>query len=399
LADKLQSRFHLKEIDLPVMKSAAGKGNLEELARAARYRFFADIAREHELDKVATAHTLDDQAETVLMWMLRGAGMKGMGGMTPLHTVKVGITDRREALAVVRPLLDISKSEILAYLKERKISFRSDRTNTDRTLLRNWLRLEMLPMIEQRVGEKVGPRLSRLAELIRDEDALLDGLARQKLDAASGAFGLKRNSLLQEPKALQRRVLRCWVEQKRGHLRGLDFVHVEDMLRLIERRAPQGRIPIPGGWELVREYDALRLEKSRRGTKRICYSYPFELDKILTIREAGMKICTEPIEGPVDRWPADLMEVVFDRDALPSNLTVRNFRPGDRFMPLGMAGHKKVKDLLIDGKVPLSIRATLPLLTTDQEVLWIPGYARSEVARVTEQSRALIRIKLASISA
>ena len=93
------------------------------------------------------------------------------------------------------------------------------------------------------------------------------------------------------------------------------------------------------------------------------------------------------------------MEVVFDLDALPSNLTVRNFRPGDRFMPLGMAGHKKVKDLLIDGKVPLSIRATLPLLTTDQEVLWIPGYARSQVARVTEQSRALIRIKLASISA
>jgi tRNA(Ile)-lysidine synthase len=149
----------------------------------------------------------------------------------------------------------------------------------------------------------------------------------------------------------------------------------------------------------VREYDALGLKKSRRGSTRVCYSYQFEIGKVLAIPEARMKICTERIDGPIDQWPADLTEVVFDLDALPSKLTVRNFRPGDRFRPLGMTGHKKVKDLLIDNKVPLSIRATLPLLTTDQEVLWIPGYARSEVARVTERSRALIRIKLASIGA
>jgi tRNA(Ile)-lysidine synthase len=156
-----------------------------------------------------------------------------------------------------------------------------------------------------------------------------------------GAIGLNRTALLQEPQALQRRVLRHWIEHKRGHLRGLDFVHVEEILRLIEGRVPQGGVSIPGGWEFVREYDALGLKKSRRGSTRVCYSYQFEIGKVLAIPEAGMKICTERIDGPIDHWPADLMEVVFDLDALPSKLTVRNFRPGDRFRPLGMTGPRK----------------------------------------------------------
>jgi tRNA(Ile)-lysidine synthase len=399
LAEKLGLPFHLKEIDLPAMKTKAGKGNLEALARVERYRFFAEVVRGRKLDKVATAHTRDDQAETVMMWMLRGAGMKGMGGMAPLQVVKVGVGKIVESLTVARPLLDISKAEVLAYLKERRIPFRLDRTNQDPLLLRNWLRLELLPMIERRVGNNFAARLSRQAELIRDEDDLMGQLARQRYDALGGAIGLNRIALLQEPKALQRRVLRHWIEHKRGHLRGLDFVHVEEILRLIEGRVPQGGVSIPGGWEFVREYDALGLKKSRRGSTRVCYSYQFEIGKVLAIPEAAVEIHSERMGGPIDRWPADLTEVVFDLDALPSKLTVRNFRPGDRFRPLGMTGHKKVKDLLIDNKVPLSVRATLPLLTTAQEVLWIPGYARSEVARVTERSRALIRIKLASIGA
>jgi tRNA(Ile)-lysidine synthase len=254
-------------------------------------------------------------------------------------------------------------------------------------------------MIQRRVGENVAARLSRQAELIRDEDDLLDQLARRRYDAMRGAIGLNRTALLQEPKALQRRVLRLWVEQVRGHLRGLDFVHVEELLRLIDAKAPQGQASVPGGWALVREYNALRLEKRRRGSKRLCYSYQFEVGKVLPIHEAGAEIRSERSGGPIDRWPTELTEAVFDLDEMPGNLAVRNFRPGDRFRPLGMTGHKKVKDLLIDKKVPLSIRATLPLLATRDEILWIPGYARSEIARVSEKTQATLRIKVVSIGA
>jgi tRNA(Ile)-lysidine synthase len=249
------------------------------------------------------------------------------------------------------------------------------------------------------VGENVAARLSRQAELIRDEDDLLDQLARRCYDAMRGPGGLSRTALLQEPKALQRRVLRFWVEQVRGHLRGLDFVHVEELLRLIDAKAPQGRASIPGGWALVREYNALRLEKRRRALKRLCYSYKFEVGKVMRILEAGVQIHSERIDGPVDGWPAELTEAVFDLAALPTDLAVRNFRLGDRFRPLGMTGHKKVKDLFIDNKVPQPIRATLPLLATRHEILWIPGYARSEIARVSEKTQATLRIKVVSIGA
>jgi len=399
LAQQLGLPFHLKEIDLPAIKTESGKGNLEALARAERYRFFADVVRARKLDKVATAHTQDDQAETVLMWLLRGTGMKGLGGMKPLHHIDTSEAEGGESLAVVRPLLDVSKSEILEYLKEEQFSFRIDRSNLDPALLRNWIRLELLPTIQRRVGKNVAARLCRQAELIRDEDDFLDQLARRRYDAMRGARGLNRTVLLQEPKALQRRVLRLWIEQVRGHLRGLDSVHVEEILCLIDAKAPQGRISIPGGWELAREYDALMLEKGRRGSKRLCYSYKFEVGEVLPIHEAGAEIRSERSGGPIDRWPTELTEAVFDLDELPGNLDVRNFRPGDRFRPLGMSGHKKVKDLLIDSKVPLSIRATLPLLAMEQEVLWIPGYARSGIARVSEKTHSILRIKLVSIGA
>lgn len=398
LAEQLGLLFHLKEIDLPTMKTKAGKGNLEALARAERYRFFADMVRERKLDKVATAHTRDDQAETVLMWMLRGSGLKGMGGMAPLHFAKVGAGDG-EVLTVVRPLLEVSKSEVLEYLKGKAISFRVDRTNQDATLLRNWIRLELLPTIERRVGANFAARLSRQAELIRDEDDLLDQVARQRYEIIGGAKALDRGLLLREPKALQRRVLRLWIARTRGHLRGLDFVHVEELLRLIESETPHGRLSLPGGWELVREYDALTLQRRLRRLKRRCYSYDLATGESLRIPEAGVKILSERIEGPADWRPKDPTEAVFDLKAVTGNLRVRNFRPGDRFRPLGMTGHKKVKDLFIDRKVPLYVRANLPLLAMDQEILWIPGYARSEIGRVSKKTQVSLRIKVVSIGA
>src|SRR6266545_6527508 len=183
LAERLKLPFHLKEINLPEMRSDAGKGNLEALAREERYRFFGEVIREHKLDKVATAHTQDDQAETVLLWLLRGTGMKGLGGMSPLHRRRIVAGDTPNTLIVVRPLLEVSKSEILSYLEQRKIAYRIDRSNQDTLLLRNWIRLELLPKIQQRAGGDFSARLSHLASLFRDENSLLDELARKSYES------------------------------------------------------------------------------------------------------------------------------------------------------------------------------------------------------------------------
>jgi tRNA(Ile)-lysidine synthase len=392
LAEGMRLPFHLKQLSLPAIKSAAGKGNLEALARDERYRFFADIAQERGLTKAATAHTQDDQAETVLMWFLRGSGMKGLGGMAPSHQMNAPAR-----LTVVRPLLEVSKAEILAYLRERGLGYRIDRTNQETALLRNWIRLELLPKLQKRAGVNLPERLRRQAELLRDEEALLADLARRKLQDISDADGLSRDGLLAEPIAMQRRLLRLWIEKTRGSLRRLNFTHVEELLRLIKQGGPQGRLALPGGWELAREYGRLKLIRRMARLKRECYSYVFTAGMTLRIPQAECEIRGEFLKPPLAQFPADLSEAVFDADCLQGSLSVRNFRRGDYIQPLGMAGHKKIKDLLIDNKVALPVRAKLPFLVRGQEVLWVPGFARSEVAKVTPSTLAIMRLKLVSV--
>ena len=388
LADRLQAPFHLRKVNLRQMKSEAGKGNLEALGRAERYRFFAEVAHERRIDKVVTAHTLDDQAETVAMWFLRGAGLKGLGGMSPLQRMEIG----GYSLTLARPLLETPKSEIFEYLKEKRLDYRSDRTNQDQTLLRNWLRLDLLPRIQQRFDSRAPARLAQQAEIFRDEDALLDSLARASFESMLRDGALSRPGLLKAAKALQRRVLRLWLKHARGHLRAVEFVHIEDMLRLMEQGPSQGRVSIPGGWEFVREYETLKLEKRVRSGRRICYDYSLEVGKMLQIPEAGLEFFSKRSAAPAE-LPGDLMEAVFDWDCLGGALSVRNFRRGDRFQPIGMKGHKKIKDLFIEKRVPLSVRASCPLLVSGQDVLWIPGYGRSSAACVSTKTTTVLHLK------
>src|SRR5215510_3841055 len=395
LVAKLRLPLHLKETDLPRIRSAAGKGNLEALARAERYRFFAAVARERKLGKVATAHTQDDQAETVLMWLLRGSGLKGLGGMPLVHPLDGANVEPASRLLVVRPLLYVSRAEIEAYLKEKDLTFRLDRSNQDVSFLRNWIRLKLIPQLKEKIDGNLLTRLAQQAELIRQEDDLMDDLARAALDEMRTAEGINRGSLLSHSKAMQRRLVRLWIEATRGHLRGLDFQHVESLLDLIADGPPQGRLSIPGGWQLVKEYENLKLDKQSRkmGQQCPCYSYNLRFGEDLLIHEAGLTIQSLEISPSLARLPDNFMEAVFDIASLTPDLTLRNFRRGDRFQPLGMAGHKKVKELFIEKKVPLAVRASLPLLVLGDEVIWIPGYGRSEHGKVTLATKAILHLK------
>lgn len=391
LAARLDLPVHLREIDLPGIKSRAGKGNLEALGRAERLRFFAETARNRGLTKIATAHTRDDQTETLLMWFLRGSGRKGMGGIAPMQRFALP-GDPSATFTLIRPLLDIAKAEILEYLAHRELTFRTDASNRDPAFLRNWIRAELLPKIHERVNHGFDGRIGHQAELYRDEETFLEQVARQRLEAIrGGSNNLNRAALLGAPRALQRRILRLWIEQARGHLRGIDFVHIDALLRLIEEGPVQGRLAIPGGWELACEYEKIRLLRPLRRAKPVCYSYSLNIGTKLLIPEAAVEF--HSAESTDRKTEAGSMEAFFDQHALTGPLIVRNFRHGDRFQPLGMTGHKKIKDLFIEKKIPLSVRAQYPLLTEGGEILWIPGLGRSEIARVTERTAAVVEVK------
>jgi tRNA(Ile)-lysidine synthase len=394
LAEGMKLPVLIKEVNVPRLRSEAGRGNLEELARRERYRFFAVVARRHNLNKIATAHTQDDQAETVLMWLLRGAGLKGLGGMAPTQAVNLAGAESSNGLTIIRPFLDVTKEESLRFLDERGLEYRLDRSNEDTAYQRNWIRFELLPRLKERIDRGVPSRLAQMAEVLRDEETLLNMLAQRKLEELGDNSGLRRDGFLRQPKAMQRRLLRLWIAQARGHLHGLDFDHIKMLLRLISTGPPQGRLSIPGGLELTREYETLRLVKAARESRPRCYEYPMVLDGVLAVREAGMMIDCRRISSPLAELPKDHWEAVFDCAALTEPLVVRNFRRGDRFRPLGMAGHKKVKDLFIEKKAPLPARALLPLLVMGAEVLWLPGFGRSEIGRVGPGAKDILRIRV-----
>ena len=161
-----------------------------------RYRFFAAVARERKLGKIATAHTQDDQAETVLMWLLRGSGLKGLGGMPSMSSARWNRCRISYRLVVVRPLLYVSRAEIEQYLNENNLTFRLDRSNQDLSFLRNWIRLKLIPQLKEKIDRNLPVRLAQQAELIREEDDLMDGLARAAIDEMRTAEGINRGSLL-----------------------------------------------------------------------------------------------------------------------------------------------------------------------------------------------------------
>lgn len=393
ITERLALPFHLKDVDLPEMRAERGKGNLEAMAREERYRFFVAVAEERGIQRVATAHTRDDQVETLLMWLLRGSGRRGLGGMPPVHR----LISKNTALggsSLVRPLIEVSRKEIISYLTTEGVEYRMDQTNLDPGPLRNWIRLHLLPQLRERVGSRLDERLAHLAELLREEEEILERMARGQLQQVARGENLMNESLLQEGKAMQRRLIRLWLEAALGDLRGIGFHHVEEALRFIAHGPPQGRLSIPRGWNLVKHYETLHLEKRGPRRKPACYSYILPHQGELVISEAGMKIRSSRCPFSPDRQPQDNREALFDLAFLPETLTVRNFRTGDRFQPLGMKGHKKVKDLFIEKRVPLSVRATLPLLLAGGEILWIPRYGRSAVAKVGPETREVLRVTM-----
>lgn len=399
IAGRLALRYHLREVDLPRIKSERGKGNLEALARAERYGFFSQLAVERGIEKIATGHTRDDQVETLLMRLMRGSGRKGLGAMAPVRRLTpTDEGDGKTHPSVIRPLIETSRKEIEEYLAAEALPHRTDLTNLDPALLRNWVRLDLLPQLRRRVGAGLDRRLARMAEMLRDEEEVLDAMTRGVFPKVKDKEGnLSRAALVAQPKAIERRLVRLWLGQILGNLGGVDLDHVEAILDLISEGPPQGRAAIPRGREVVRNYGSLGVHQKARPSRAGFFSYLLPIGGELVIPEAGVKIGSARMSLARPRPESDL-EALFDLNGLPETLTVRNFRPGDRFRPIGMEGRKKIKDLFIEKKIPMRARATLPLLLAGDEILWIPGCGRSRVAKVEPMTTDVLKVDLTVLS-
>jgi tRNA(Ile)-lysidine synthase len=381
--------------------------SIELAARTARYEFY-DHARWHYSpdglasgrEVVALGHTRDDQAETVLMRLVRGAGPRGLAGMHPRNG------------AVIRPLLGCTRAELRAWLAERQLPFVEDETNQDVGIPRNRVRAELLPLLATRFNPGIVDVLADQAELSREAsewmDATADALAARIVRRAARPDGAKQYDidaagLLAAPPALQRRVLWRVMSEVAGR-RPIAFGHVAAALRLIEERTDT-RADFPGQ-RLERIGSSVVLTgrvdgaQGRRAPDEVSnlFRFPLSIPGEVALPDAGWVVSAELAAGATVSNPATSNTALVRSDLCRGSLAVRNRRPGDRFRPVGLAGQKKLQDYFVDRKVRRKQRDAVPLVVdaTDR-IVWVAGFGIDEAFRVTDPAQAVLILKLKAL--
>jgi tRNA(Ile)-lysidine synthase len=355
------------------------RANLEEHARVARYDFLIRAARELGCSRIATGHTRDDQAETVIMRLLRGSGVDGMAGIQP-----------RRADGVIRPLIECERAEILQYLGERDLPYCSDSMNADMHFLRSRVRHEVMPLLRS-INPSAAGTLARSALNVGDDADALNHFVDGALDAASDEAGaLIVANVRRLPTVVRGPLLRRWLARRRG-ARGLTAAHVSQAGGLLDDDRGSKEVCLPGGDVVVREYDRVLLKRACRGAgamdQTVRAGASIELD-------CGWRLSAELLQKPkeVPARERTLWHFWADAGAIEGELRLRNARRGDRIQPLGLDGHRRLHDVFVDRKLPRSQRWQRPLLEVDGRILWVPGIVRSNHALISAATGAAWRV-------
>jgi len=361
-----------------------GSASMEERARDARYKFLEEVGDRSHASKIAMGHNLNDQAETVLMRLLRGSGPSGLAGIPPIR-------DNR----IIRPLIEIKREDIESYIKARGLPYAIDSSNLDTKYLRNRIRLELMPMMLEYQPQLV-EHLGQLATILRGEDSYLEGQAEdwvekeaeQGFDSDITVPVISFNKL---PGPFRNRVTRHLLKKIGNSLRRIDHDHIQSVSGLAIGMNPQAKIDLPNGLVVKRAYDTLIFSSGEEPGPRE-FSYILEGPGRHQM-EQGRSITIEEQEVGSDQGMGDSEWIAYlDADRLEYPLVIRNFRPGDKFIPMGMKGHKKIKDFFIDLKVPSDVRASIPILISQDTVVWVCGYRIDERFKVTPQTKLILKV-------
>jgi len=352
-------------------------GTLQSRARDARYAFFGRLLREHGMAAVATGHTADDQAETVLLWLMRGAGT---GGLTGIPVKRAG--------GIIRPLLGVTRQQVLDYLAFRRMPYRSDSSNGTPRYRRNRIRQEILPALRS-LNPRIVEALARGVDILAADAAVLNEIERERWDvvakdASSGLVVLDGDRLAAEPLGMQRRLVRRALAVVRHGQEGLTFRHVSDILERVLAGAHGAGLNLPGGLRVER-YRAL-IVMDYGGSKggacsltELTAGVPLPVPGEVRIGHGGRRLLAVEGWNPRTGFSGDRVEFVVDRDRFDGPLSVRNWRKGDWFCPHGMGGHrKKLQDFFVDRKVSRKMRGGIPLVVAPSGIVWVAGYRGDE---------------------
>jgi tRNA(Ile)-lysidine synthase len=375
--------------DVAAAASATGRST-EDMARELRYTFLEEAADRKGANAIAIGHSLDDQAETFLLRLIRGAGTRGLGSIRP------------RAGRVIRPLLEVPRADLRQYLAAHSLPFRTDATNADVSIPRNRVRHELIPYLEREFSPGISRVLAREAALAREDE---DRLHHEAIDLARSIVltitgeqtELDALALRALPQALAARVAHQALTRQAGD-RFIGFDHVDRLLQLADGDAVDlpGQRAVRRGGRIVLGRPARRGRDERgENSFRVSLSIPGEV----TLGNQGWAVSAErvdSVDSMKDGGPGRARggEVFVAAEPLALPLAIRSRRRGDRFAPLGLGHRKKLQDFLVDRKIPREMRDSLPLVVDGQDrIVWVVGQSVAEDFRVTEPSRGVILLK------
>jgi len=388
LAGRLGVPFLYEEVEGRSLFNRPGGLSLEAAARRVRYRFLKRVREEQGADYILTGHTADDNAEAVLMNLLRGSGPAGLAGIPPV----------REGF-ILRPLLSFWREELEGYLAKQGLSYVQDGTNLDPAFTRNRVRHELIPYLVERYNPRVKEALARTARLMRDEEeawaeALKQAEPKVSWQDLGGRVRLPARALAGLHRAVGRRLVREGVRRLLGRVWGFSLSRVDEVLDLADQGGEKG-LDLPQGLRAWVEAGDLVLGFQTA-------AFPAEDEHVLAVpgrvffEASGLEVVAElgPMEAKVDPKSGSPDVAHLDWDRLSPPLAVRPVRPGDRFQPLGMSGVKKVGDFFTDAKVPVHQRARVPLVVDREGIIWVGGYRPDERARLRPETRQMLTLTL-----
>ena len=355
-------------------------GNLQDVARKLRYEAFADVADKLGVTKLALGHHADDQAETVLMRFLRGAGTRGLAG--------IPVKRQSGRLQIVRPLWRVWRRDIERYCDEFRLNPRHDSSNESSDYLRNHIRLELIPKLQQYNPQlKLG--MLQLSEQLAAEEEMWKKWTRVALERVLEGQGptqwtLSISEFHALSLALQRRVIQLILSYLSIH----SWAHTESVRQLTNHASPSARCSLPHGWVAERDYSLLHIRK-RETTAPAEDGYYVQLQipgETYIPLNGGARFETVVTRKELETAQRGMPWAVFDLRKLAGRVIVRTRQPGDRIHIVGMDGTKKVKDLFIDEKISRDKRNSWPLVADESGILWIPGLRRSNRALVTAET-------------
>jgi len=354
--------------------------SLEDAARTLRYKFFNQVLSKHYATKLATAHTLDDQAETVLMRLIRGSGSNGLSGIPPVSN------------NIIRPLIETSRSEIEQFLKSKNVSWINDSTNESKEFLRNKIRIDLLPELET-YNPNIKETLARTADILRYEDEFISKQARKHFEET---FNANKSELIGDleyyrnvDKTLRFTLLRLAVEVIAGSLKNVSSLHITNADDFLLSDNPSGEIEIPEEIVIVKGYNTILVTKKAELNHE--FNHTIQAHGKWSFNEFSVHI--EYVKTH-ELHENDESIAFFDPETVEFPIEVRSFKPGDSFSPLGMTSSKKLQDYFTDIKLPQFMRSRVPLFLSKGDIMWIGGIRIDNRFKVKDKREEVLMMKL-----